>query len=530
MSNTPYLVSSPPSSVALPSFPGHPGPSKLIDDHFGGSLTRKRTNRGTRKEFAKGGPCVYIFARYSALTVDGCDVAQVTIDVLPDVALLDIFDFYMDEEHIDSWYTLVHVCRKWRNIVFGSPRRLKLRLYYKAKKPVRVMLDVWPALPIIVKVHNREMWDIDHIVAALEHNDRICRLDLIDIPSSQVDKVLPAMQQPFPALTHLRLGYGDELTPVQPDSFLGGSAPRLQYLILNCIPFPELPKLLLSANHLVVLALRNIPPSGYISPVALVTGLSVLTCLEILNITFKSPLSRLVQKTRRPPPQTRTLLPVLSAFLFIGACEYLEDLVAQIDAPLLDRFIMTFFQQQTFDTPHLARFIRRTPKFEAHDEAHVFFSDHDALISFSQTHARKLELRISCRRPNLQLSSLAQICSSSFPLAFIPVVKSLHILQDEFSPLYWPDDIESSQWLALLRPFTAVKSLYISRRLVPGIAPALQELVGEGVTEALPSLQTLFLEEPLPSEPVQEAIWRFVGARQLAGHNIIMSCCKFEVR
>ena len=470
--------------------------------------------------------CVYL-AQCPALTVDRCDVAQVTIDVLPDVALLDIFDFYMDEEHIDSWYTLVHVCRNWRNIVFGSPRRLNLRLYYKAKKPVRMMLDVWPALPIVVKVHNHGMWSIDHIIATLEHNDRICRLDLIDIPSLQVDKVLPAMQRPFPALRHLRLGCGDELTPIQPDSFLGGSAPRLQYLILNCIPFPGLPNLLLSATHLVVLALRNIPYDGLISPEALVTGLSALTCLESLDITFKS---ILFMKSRRPPPQTRTLLPVLTAFLFIGACEYLEDLVAQIDAPLLDKFVMTFFQQQTFDTAQLARFISRIPKFQAHDEAHVFFSDHDALISFSQTNARKLELRVSCRRPDLQLSSLAQICSSSFSRAFAPVVESLHILQGEFSPLYWPDDIESSQWLALLRPFSAVKGLYISRRLVPGIAPALQELVGERLTEALPALQTLCLEEPLPSEPVQEAIGQFVGARQLAGHPITMSCCKFEVR
>jgi hypothetical protein len=204
--------------------------------------------------------------------------------------------------------------------------------------------------------------------------------------------------------------------------------------------------------------------------------------------------------------------------------------VAQINAPLLDKFVMTFFQQQTFETLQLARFICRSPKFKTHDEAHVLFSDHDALISFSQTHARKLELRISCRRPDLQLSSLAQICSSSFPQTFVPFVETLHILEGEFPPPYWPDDIESNQWLALLRPFIVVKRLYISRRLVPGIAPALQELVGERVTEALPALQTLFLEEPLPSEPVQEAIGQFIATRQLAGYPIAMSCCKFEVR
>jgi len=43
------------------------------------------------------------------------------------------------------------------------------------------------------------------------------------------------------------------------------------------------------------------------------------------------------------------------------------------------------------------------------------------------------------------------------------------------------------------------------------------------VIEVLPALQSLFLEEFLPSEPVQEAIGKFVAARQLAGHPIIVS-------
>ena len=91
------------------------------------------------------------------------------------------------------------------------------------------------------------------------------------------------------------------------------------------------------------------------------------------------------------------------------------------------------------------------------------------------------------------------------------------------SQLHWQDDIENSQWLELLHPFTAVKDLYISQEFTPRIAPALQELVGERVTEVLPALQTLFLEEPLPSGPVQETIGQFVAARQLAGHPIAVS-------
>ena len=77
----------------------------------------------------------------------------------------------------------------------------------------------------------------------------------------------------------------------------------------------------------------------------------------------------------------------------------------------------------------------------------------------------------------------------------------------------------------ILHPFTAVKDLYISREFVPRIASVFQELVGERVTEVLPALQTLFLEEPLPSESgsYQEAIGQFVASRQLLSHPVTVS-------
>jgi hypothetical protein len=45
-----------------------------------------------------------------------------------------MFDFYVDEdgetkEDVEVWQVLVHVCRRWRSIVFGSPRRLNLQLF-----------------------------------------------------------------------------------------------------------------------------------------------------------------------------------------------------------------------------------------------------------------------------------------------------------------------------------------------------------------------------------------------------------------
>ena len=67
------------------------------------------------------------------------------------------------------------------------------------------------------------------------------------------------MRRRFPELTSLGLWPAHKLQ-VFPDLFLGGSAARLQDLYLADIPFPGLPKLLLSATHLVT---RHSPPFEY---------------------------------------------------------------------------------------------------------------------------------------------------------------------------------------------------------------------------------------------------------------------------
>jgi hypothetical protein len=450
--------------------------------------------------------------------------------MLPDVALLNIFDFYMPwitgfvnrKQLVKEWHTLVHVCRRWRNLVFGSPRRLGLRLYCEARTPAREMLNIWPALPIDVSCNGHEVWGVDNIIAALEHSDRIGNLDFID-PPLQFDRVLAAMQQPVPILRELLLWFKEGTAPpVVPDSFLGGYAPQLEKLSLSRIPFPGLPKLLLSTTHLVHLILSTIPDSGYISPEAMVAGLSVLTRLKRFNIRFESSQNRPDLNSQRPPPPPRPLLPALTELEFEGASEYLEDLVARIDAPLLNHLTITFFHQPIFNTPRLADFISRTPKLKTHIEARVFFCGQYVEVKID----RALRLKLSCEQSDRQFSSLAQVCRSSFPRAFILAVEHLYFLENGFWKLQ--PDIENGQWLELLRPFGAVKHLYLCPVFIRSIAPALQDLVGERLTEVLPALQTIFLDEKLPSRLVPEAIGQFVAARQLAGHSIAISSWESE--
>jgi hypothetical protein len=340
-------------------------------------------------------------------------------------------------------------------------------------------------------------------------------------------------QEPFPALIHLNLQYyefdeyGFVTTLAIPDGFLGGSAPRLRSLELVSIPFPTLPKLLLSTTDLIYLRLWQIPNDGNISPKEFVTSLAALPKLESLIMEFDYP--HLLPDRGHP---TRIVLPALTHFQFRGKSEYLEVLVAGIDAPLLDTIFITFSDELTFDIPELARFMRRTTRFQALNEAHVDFGYYSALVKSLPVTETDFDeesgLKITCREIDWSPTDLTHVFTSLFPSIYI--VEHLYIygcrLTHGFrlSQLQGPQrNIEIMQWLDIFRPFTAVKKLYVSHEFAHYIAPALQQLVGERTTDVLPALESLFLEKLPPSGPVQEAFGQFIAARQLFGHPVAVS-------
>ena len=232
----------------------------------------------------------------------------------------------------------------------------------------------------------------------------------------------------------------DHRSPAIPDSssrkvtFLGGSAPRLQFLNLSNISFPRLPNLLLSATQLVYLKLR-IPHSGYISPEAMVAPFSMLSKLEELSLIFQSPQSYPDWGSRSLPPPERQILPAIHRFYCKGVTEYLEDLVTHIDAPQLNNLHITFFNQIDFSCPRLAQFIDCTPTLRALDKAYVKFDDTAASIRLRSLEATSessfftLLIYISCREPDWQLSSIEQVCNSLHSLS---KVEDLYIEQE-----YW---------------------------------------------------------------------------------------------
>ncbi|KAH9009191.1 hypothetical protein EDB84DRAFT_1406943, partial [Lactarius hengduanensis] len=61
--------------------------------------------------------------------------ARVTIEKLSDEVLLNIFRHYLGASP-RFWPSLVHICRKWRRIVFASQRALHLWLFSTYGTPV----------------------------------------------------------------------------------------------------------------------------------------------------------------------------------------------------------------------------------------------------------------------------------------------------------------------------------------------------------------------------------------------------------
>ena len=443
-----------------------------------------------------------------------------TINLLPEDVFLDIFQFVVSE-----WQILVHVCRRWRRIIFSSPRGLDLTILCTYGTPVKKNLGYWPPFPIIVDYFT---WSgtgsppnyEDDVTAALEHPDRV-RIIKLTVTSSLLAKVALVVQEPFPAMTTLWLSSKDRIAPIIPDVFLSSTAPHLQQIYLAGVSFPALPALLLSASDLVDLELKDIPQGSYLSPEAMTTSLVALSRLNTLCIWFKSPISR--HQQRYSPSSARGVLPSLTAFNFRGSSAYLEYLLARIDTPRLHSFKLTFFNQLDFQLPQFSQFIRRTESLELaqsrYAQVRVRISNLYIELGFEEKeHSRScLTLRISCQRLDWQVSHVAQIFDQS--PAMVSYVD--HLFIDEVDLQLdpgWKDDMGDTDWLRFLRPFTDVKLLHGSKQLAGHIARALDGVSGEVVTEVLPSLESLLLQD----QP-EKSITQFIGRRRLSSRPVMFA-------
>ncbi|KAH9164290.1 hypothetical protein EDB89DRAFT_2078124 [Lactarius sanguifluus] len=460
----------------------------------------------------------------------------VTINSLPDDVLLEIFDSCRKGHDFGwstftvawGWQRLVHVCQRWRQLVFESPRRLDLQLPCTHGIIVRTNLDFWPPLPIAIhyEYDRLSVDDHDSLFAALEHPDRVSQVNLC-LTGPLLEEVATEMEVPFPALTRLTLQWEDEADETPPaffNGFLGGSAPCLQYLHLECVLFPALPALLFTSTDLVNLSLHDIPPDGYISPEAMVACLAALSRLESLLIKFQSEASRPDQI--HPPPATRTVVPSLLTFEFEGCDEYLEDLLARIDGPQLYHINIRYFDQ--LPGIHVAQLFKFLDRSEDSHLALIRHADvaflHEwisfGMYPFPESHPDRngVNALIYCQGIERQVSQMIQVFSQRSTM----LSRVVH-----FKLSRYRTGATDHQWLHLLRLFSAARTLYVTQEFASRLARVLESITGEMVVEVLPVLDLIYLEGQSVSD-----IEGFLAARQLSGHpiTIVDTEAKFHER
>ncbi|KAH9176083.1 hypothetical protein EDB89DRAFT_2065859 [Lactarius sanguifluus] len=472
-----------------------------------------------------------------------------TIDVLPD-NVLQIFDFCRINHDPDAypprpvwdWHQLVHVCQRWRQIVFASPRRLDLQIYCTYGTPVRENLCCWPALPIAIDYYiyygddGREDLappynDCDEAIAALGHPDRVRSIQM-SATGYLWNDMAEVLQRPFPVLTHLALqSTSIKRIPSLPDSFLGGYTPRLQKFALADIPFPTFPIFLRSARDLVKFRLIDIPyvNEGPISAEMMAANMAGLTKLEYLNISFKNPwmttwsFSPMFTPDQIPAvPLTRIVLPALTRFRFYGTRQYLEEFVAQIETPQLADLTVTFISGtvQTLQLSQFIDFIGRAEylKLAEFRRARVHFDEPGAHISLSRSQTERrpcyFDLGINCGSHIDRIPFMIQLLTQLKSTLIISNVRHLSIAAFDERPLSMRGNLDPAEWLAFFHPFVAVETLRVCDRLAGLVVTLLEDSTEDMVAEVLPALQMLNLEgQPLTSG----ALHKFVAGRRLSG-------------
>jgi hypothetical protein len=476
--------------------------------------------------------------------------------MLTDNVLLEIFYFYQAFYRINpyvsdpsyqgpvmplwEWRRLMHVCRKWRQIIFESPCCLNLQILCTRGTLFKKSLGIWPDFPIAINYWGptrlTSPMEEDDVIAALEHPDRVCRIKL-QITGPQLEKMATVLHKPsFPVLTYLDIGSRDVIhegapVPVLTGGFLGGSAPCLEEITLNLISFPALLPFLSSAKNLIKLNLYNVPPAGYISPDALVACLAELPRLDTLCFDFKLAGVRLRQT--HPPPITRTILPALTQFHCPGANGYLEDLVAQIDCPELETITASYIDPvDDFQVAQLLKFINRSvgPSVSPFVPTIVrLYNGGSVLIDmYCRPNHPKGEdwdpamISIYFRDSELQVSHIAPALNR-FSLGFSAILSTIAYLSLVAEDRRLEEGTADVEWLHLFCTFSAVQTLHVSLELAGHVALELEAIPAERVTEVLPSLCLIYLE----SQPAS-SLKKFVAARELSDRPVIVANDKLE--
>ena len=344
----------------------------------------------------------------------------------------------------------------------------------------------------------------------LQHHGRVRRVAL-RAPSSSLHMLVEPMNKSFPRLEYLSLlsTTTEDTSLVLPEKF---QAPDLRYLALHGIGLPTGLPLLSSVIALSTLSLTHIGTSCYFPPGHLVTELQGLPHLEELSIGFAIPLPLPSSEGELLPALISPVtLPTLKQLTFRGLGVYLDNLVAQINAPLLERLNLALFFELAFTLENLAEFIQRAEGFGC-PVAQVIFNKDGPSIDTGYYEPGKFSLRVNCERPDWQVDSATQVCS-----AIGGVLSAVEELKLDLN-VDWGNTLDNMSWHELLVPFDGVKKLHIGSSLTLGLCQALRSVAEGLVQECLPELQELGVQ--LEIDHATKAFSAFTEARNSEGRPV----------
>jgi len=441
-------------------------------------------------------------------------------------SLLGIFNHYRMQD-ADSWnirlkwLMLAHVCRRWRYLIYDSSSLLDLCLFFNGSFSIDLLAHL-PPLPLIIRYLNETTTRVrkyeESILPGLQQHGRL-RSVALQAPSPGLCILLRTMDEYFPMLENLSLlsTTGEEANIVLPSTF---RAPNLRHLALHGVGLPSGLSLFTSTTTLITLTLTCIPAPYYFHPGQLVTQLQGLLRLEELSIGFAVPIPLpSTEGELLPPPMPQVTLPTLQRLMFRGVAVYLENLVAQINAPLLEQLIVTLFFEISFTLASLTQFIHTTGGL-ACISAKVLFKRECVSIftnNGESLSSRSLTISVNCEHLDWQIDAVTQCCRALEQV--LSAVEELTLdLDEDGMPSDWDDSVDSTLWHGLLLPFSGVKRLQIAPSLTCGLSDALKPDAAVLDLDLLPELQQL--EVQLEVNDANKAFATFIETRELGGRPV----------
>ncbi|KAF8263062.1 hypothetical protein EI94DRAFT_1741925 [Lactarius quietus] len=457
-----------------------------------------------------------------------------TINTLPNEVLLEVFDQYRSIRTSNRtgsqgwWYTLVHICRRWRHLVFASSIRLNLQLRCTFGTPVDDMLNHSPPFPLVLDYGPRilKTWTAEDelgLLLASQYLPRVTEI-MLSAPELTLAKLTTSMTEMAPRLETLIL-HSQTSEIVLPKQFLEGGAPQLRRLILTGAALSPLPPLLSSATSLVSLVLERIPSSAYFSPDSLATLISAMPHLQVLSIGFLSTIPRPGFRGERVLPRVqaaRTELPALTQLIYRGVSAYIEALLSRIRSPRIEDVDISLFNQLTLDLPRTCTFLRELDSLRP-TRARIDFAEASAHLTISSpqpTASPDIFLSISCARLDFQVSATAQLCAV-LSATLEPAEELVLGFHSSAMLEEWRQEIDTGLWWALLAPFRNVGTLRVHVALVDDVDRALR--LSPADQPLLPELRELVLlhgSDQTALKSATAAFSGFIDERDSAGHPV----------